>query len=485
MHTYRFINKQGQSQLFKWFWLPTLGHRSLVYDEAQKLSGKNGNFQRIDLYNNIELGNFPEWEFAVQLFPDDGTYMYQDFDLLIPTQVVPFEVNPPVKLGKLTLNRNPSNFFAEPESISFAPSNVVEGVSFVPDPLLQWRLMAYDDTSTHRHNSPNGYLLPINKAIAPIYNNYRDGYMQPIIFEGSSISSPDGIGGVVGAGVNATLAYTGSAGNSAGAGPIGRYAAVYDWFGQARTFWGTLDQYAQQHTIDAYRFELGNVANTSVAQIYVDNILNNIDNCLARRVAQGIGVNPPPIGSGPRTNLTNSTTPYPSQYPLNPSMEPNKTNVGLAIAVVANDTLLSPSDLTAIMPLLSSQKVSLTIVAPHIGPLKSGLNATASYITASSVFYDAILIGSLASNTTGPLTLDADAQGFVMEAYQHGKALGALGSSGNGVLAGLGLTTDTTAGLFWGDAAQVTNDVLSALSGPVRFPWRFPTDDVIAMCGSA
>jgi catalase len=145
VHTYRFINAQGQSTLFKWYWLPTLGLRSLVYDEAQILVGKNGNFERVDLYENIANGIYPEWEFAVQMFPDDGSYTWQGYDLLVPTQVIPFEVLPPIKLGKLTLNRNFDNFFAEPEAISFAPSNVVQGVTFVPDPLLQWRLMSYDE----------------------------------------------------------------------------------------------------------------------------------------------------------------------------------------------------------------------------------------------------------------------------------------------------------------------------------------------------
>lgn len=173
-----------------------LGLRSLVYDETQKLQGKNNNFIRIDMYNNIAAGIYPEWEFAVQLFPDDGTYMYQGYDLIIPTVIVPFEVNPPIQLGKLTLNRNPTNFFAEPESVSFAPSNVVDGVTFVPDPLLQWRLMAYDDTTTHRHGSPNGYTLPVNRPIAPFNNNYRDGYMQPYLYEGDSTSTPNDIGGV-------------------------------------------------------------------------------------------------------------------------------------------------------------------------------------------------------------------------------------------------------------------------------------------------
>ncbi|KAJ9605449.1 hypothetical protein H2200_010106 [Cladophialophora chaetospira] len=491
VHTYRFINAQGRSQLFKWYWLPQLGHRSLVYDEALKLVGKNGNFHRVDLYSNIKAGNFPQWDFAVQLFPDDGTYMYNGIDLLIPTQIVPFEMNPPVRLGKLTLNRNPNNFFAEPESISFAPSNVVAGVSFVPDPLLQWRLMAYDDTATHRHNSANGYLLPINKAIAPINNNYRDGYMQPLIFTGESTSTPDGIGGVVESGTNATIAYTGTTSTSVGTGTIGRYAAVYDWFGQARYLWGTLDVYAQQHLVDAYRFELGNVANTSVTQVYIDNILNPIDNCLARRVAYGLGATIPAMGSGPRTNITNSTTPFPSIFPINPGVEPNKSLVGLSVAVIANDTLFSTADFDAMAPLLSAQNITLTVVGPHFGMLNTGVNATSSYVTASSVFFDAVFVGSVGSNTsassnnstTGALGLDMNAMGFVMEAYSHGKAIGALGSSGAAILRGMGLDFTPSLGLYSGDASQVTQNVLAALRGPVRFPQRFPTDDVSTICG--
>ena len=484
VHTYRFINAQGQSTLFKWFWIPALGHRSLVYDEVTKIQGKNNNFQRVDLYNNIAAGIYPEWDFAVQTFPDDGTYMYKGYDLLIPTVIIPDEVNPPIRLGKLTLNRNPSNFFAEPESISFAPSNVVQGVSFVPDPLLQWRLMSYDDTSTHRHNSPNGYLLPINRAISPINNNFRDGYMQPLIFQGPSISTPNNIGGVVEPGPNATLAYTASGGEQAGSGPIGRYdSGIFDWFGQARVFWGSLDVYARQHTVDAYRFELGNVANTSVVQNYIDNTLNNIDNCLARRVAYGVGAQMPPGGAS--TNITNSTTPYPSLYPLTVQMEPNKSNAGLSVAVIANDTLFSESDMNAMMSLLASQQVSLTVVAPHLGALQSGVNATASYITTSSIFYDAVFIGSVdsGSNSTGSFMLDPNGQAFIMEAYSHGKAIGALGGSGTGFMQGLGLAVNASSGLFAGDPAQVTAYVLDALSGPVRFPWRFPTDDLSVICG--
>lgn len=408
--------------------------------------------------------------------------MYNGYDLLISTQIVPFEVNPPIRLGKFTLNRNPSNFFGEPESISFAVSNVVDGISLVPDSLLQWRLMSYDDTATLRHNSPNGYLLPINKAIAAVSNNYRDGHMQPLIFQMPSISTPNGIGGVQEPGADTTLQYTNAAGEQGGSGPIGCYAASYDWFGQARTFWGSLDVYAQQHTVDAYRFELGNVANMSVVQVYIDNILNKIDNCLARRVAFGVGAQMPE--SGANTSMDNGTASYPSLYPLAVQIEPNKSNAGLTVAVLANDTMLSESDTAAMMPLLSSQQISFAVVAPHLGPLASGINATASYITTSSIFYDAMLIGSLqsGSNSTGPLVLEANAQAFGMEAYSHGKAVGALGISGRAVLQGLGQNVNETAGLNAGNPAQVTTSILDALSGPVRFPVRFPTDDLSSIC---
>ena len=385
VHTYRFINAQGQSQLFKWYWMPVLGHRSLVYDEVTTLQGKNNNFQRIDLFENIANGNFPEWDFAVQLFPDDGTYMFQDYDLIEPTQIIPFELVPPMKLGRLTLNRNPTNFFAEPESISFAPSNVVDGVTFVPDPLLQWRLMSYDDTATHRHNSVNGYTLPVNRPIAPVYNNYRDGYMQPALFPGESNASPNNIGGVLPASPIQALAYSPSNGQMAGTGNIGRYRKVnYDWAGQARTFWATLDQYAQQHVVDGYRFELGHVADANVTARYINTILNAIDNCLARRVAYGIGAPMPAVGSGP-VSAPGSNTSYPSIYPIGPGVEPNKSNAGLSVAVIADNNLFTISDFNIMKPMLFQQQMSVDIVASHVGNLSSGVSATSSYVLTNEV----------------------------------------------------------------------------------------------------
>lgn len=338
---------------------------------------------------------------------------------------------------------------------------------------------SYDDTSTHRHNSPNGATLPVNRPIAPVNNNYRDGYMQPFIYEGESISTPNNLGGVQEPGPNATLEYT-TNGEMAGRGPIGRYAPYFDWWGQAQLLWGTMDKYAQQHTVDGYRFELGNVANASTAQSFIDMTLNNIDNCLARRVAWGIGATMPAVGSGPRSNITNSTTPYPSLFPINPGQEPHKSNAGLQVALIANGTLGTMADVQAMMPMLMAEEVSLEVVGPRIGMLKTGVMANASFTTTSDVFYDAVFIGAEtgSSNGTG---LDMNSYAFVMEAYSHGKAIGALGSSGSMILKSLGI--DGMAGVYSGAAAMVTREVLNALSGPVRFPQRFPTDDIKALCG--
>jgi hypothetical protein len=151
--------------------------------------------------------------------------------------------------------------------------------------------------------------------------------MQQYIYEGDSISTPNDIGGVQEPSQNATLAYT-TGNESAGSGPIGRYASgVYDWFGQAYTFWNSMDKYAQQHTVDGYRFELGNVGEPPVVQRFIDDTLNSIDNCLARRVAYGVGATMPAVGSGPMTNTSSNSSQYPSLYPLNTNSEPDKSLV--------------------------------------------------------------------------------------------------------------------------------------------------------------
>jgi catalase len=240
-----------------------------------------------------------------------------------------------------------------------------------------------------------------------------------------------------------------------------------------------MDMYAQQHTVDGYRFELGNVANMSVVQNFIDVQLNSIDNCLARRVAYGVGATMPAMQSNNST--ANGTTPtYASLYELN-EQSMNKSNAGLSVAVLANDTVFSEADMTAMMPILQSQQVSLAVVGPYMGTLQTGVNATANYITSSSVLYDAVFIGD-----TNGTDLSSDAMAFVMQAYKHGKPIGALGSNGDMVFMSMGLGgMNASLGLYAGDAGTVTQSSLRGLSFPSRFFNRFPIDDVETICGSA
>ncbi|KUJ06328.1 heme-dependent catalase, partial [Mollisia scopiformis] len=411
--TYRFINAEGATTLFKWYFIPKLGYRSNVADEMSKIAGKMPQFQRADLYNNIEAGRFPEYDLKVQLFPDNDAFMYKNYDLLDPTIVVPFEENPPITLGTMTLNRNPTNYFAETEQVAFSPANVVTGISFVPDPVISWRLLAYDETHHYRHGSENFVEMGVNSPIVPVNNNFRDGLMQMYIYEGNSASTPNGIGGVYEASGPTAYGY----GNQNFNGRIGRYEFNNDPYMQAAIFFNSQDNYSQQHTVDGYRFEVGLVADQNVKINFVNKVLNSIDNCLARRVAYGLGI---PLPAAQEGTANVSGVMYPSQYPLQYTTP--QPVVGLSVGIVTDSAGPSTSDLAAIQQVFDGQQLLFDIIAPHQGPLTRGVSATQSYITSSSVFFDAVII--VGNNTSLP-----DLQAFIQEAYTHGKPIGALGGT--------------------------------------------------------
>jgi len=425
---------------------------------------KDPNFQRKDLYNSIAAGLFPQYDLMVQLFPDDDSYIYKGYDLLDPTIVVPFEQNPPVLLGTMTLNRNPTNYFAETENIAFSPSNVVTGISFVPDPVISWRLLAYDETHPYRHGSENFVQLPVNQPIVPINNNFRDGLMQSTIFEGNSASTPNGIGGIVEASGPQAYGY----GNQNFNGLIGRYEFHDDVYTQAAIFFNTMSPYSQQHTVDAYRQEVGLVADMAVKTNFVNKVLNNVDNCLARRVAYGIGV---PLPAAQRTSGRAQLPKYPSQSPLD-TLAPQPVT-GLSVGIITDDNGLSVADLAAIEAVFKPLDLFYEVVAPHQGVLTSGVTASASYYTTSDVFYDAIIVAG-----STQLTINT---GFVQEAYGHDKPIGALRSASS-TLASLKFSSNV--GVFSGMSASVlATAVASAIAKPGRYPQRQPLDDLKAMCG--
>jgi catalase len=193
IHTFRFINAAGKACFVKFHWKPLLGMHSVAWDEAQKISGKNSDFHRQDLWEAIEAGAFPEWEFGVQIVPEEDEHKYP-FDLLDPTKLIPEELVPVLRIGKMTLNRNVDNFFAETEQVAFHPGHLVPGIDFTNDPLLQGRLFSYTDTQLSRLGSPNFHEIPINRSVNPIHNNQRDGHMRQQINVGKSSYHPNSTG---------------------------------------------------------------------------------------------------------------------------------------------------------------------------------------------------------------------------------------------------------------------------------------------------
>ncbi|RZM07978.1 MAG: catalase, partial [Pedobacter sp.] len=193
VHTFRLVNAQGKSSFVKFHWKPLLGVHSVAWDEAQNISGKDPDFHRRDLWDAIESGAFPEWELGIQVVPEEDEHKFE-FDLLDPTKLIPEELVPVQRVGKMTLNRNPDNFFSETEQVAFHVGHVVPGIDFTNDPLLQGRLFSYTDTQLLRLGGPNFHEIPINRPVVPVTNNQRDGHMRQTINRGKSSYGPNTVG---------------------------------------------------------------------------------------------------------------------------------------------------------------------------------------------------------------------------------------------------------------------------------------------------
>jgi catalase len=266
VHTFRFVNARGDSTFFKWHLKPVLGMKSVLWDEAQRISGADPDFHRRDLWEAIDSGSFPEWQVGVQLIPEEDEHKF-DFDLLDPTKLVPEELVPVTPIGRLILDRNPDNFFAEVEQVAFHTGHVVPGIDFTNDPLLQGRLFSYTDTQLIRLGGPNFHEIPINRPISPLHNNQRDGFMRQTINRGQTSYDPNALGG--GDPRQATMAEGGFASfaERIDAAKIrARSRSFTDHFTQAAMFFHSQAEIEQRHIINALRFELGKCASQAVRE---------------------------------------------------------------------------------------------------------------------------------------------------------------------------------------------------------------------------
>lgn len=420
VHTFRFVNGAGEGTFVKFHWTPKLGVHSLIWDECQKVAGKDPDFNRRDLWDAIEAGQYPEWELGVQLVAESNEFNF-DFDLLDATKIIPEEQVPVRPVGKMVLNRNPDNFFAETEQVAFCTANVVPGIDFTNDPLLQFRNFSYLDTQLIRLGGPNFAQLPVNRPIADVRNNQHDGYGQQAIPQGKSSYYKNSLGGGCPALADAEVFrhYTEKVDGQ----KIRRRAASFeDHYSQARMFFKSMSEPEAEHIIAAYAFELGKCETIEIRSRVVDQ-LNRIDHGLARQVAQQLGL------------------PVPDEQPVDDKMAPSaalsQLNTGdggietRKIAVLAADGV----DVTGVERFIEAMRrrgAIVEVLAPVAGGSLAGgsggqLAVDRAITTMASVLYDAVVVpcGPDAMQT---LSKDGYAMHFITEAYKHLKAIGAFGA---------------------------------------------------------
>lgn len=437
VHTFKFINEEGKMHFVKFHFKPKLGVHSVAWDEATKISGKDSDFHRRDLWEAIENGAFPEWDFGVQIIPEEDEHKF-DFDLLDPTKLVPEEEVPVELVGTLALNRNPDNFFAETEQIAFHPGHLVPGIDFTNDPLLQGRLFSYTDTQLSRLGSPNFHEIPINKSINTVHNNQRDGHMRQQIMKGKVSYEPNSMGG--GCPFQAMMKDGGFASQEErvdGKKIRARSQSFVDHYSQAKLFYNSQSGPEKTHLQNALIFELSKVTIPAIRERVVGQ-LNFINKELAAAVAKKVGVNVTVLEQ-PNGSIPADADPKSLQ---SPEKEPStKSSDALSMKNTVKDTIKSriigfmiedgvhAQDVNALKSKLEQEGAVVQIIAGSLAAVKAddgtSFEPKHSLTSTASVCFDALYIGSgkqsaenLMNEDNKPGTLL-----FINEAYKHCKAI--------------------------------------------------------------
>jgi catalase len=430
VHTFRLIDKKGKSSLAKFHWKPVAGVHSLVWEEAQIAAGCDPDFHRRDMADGIEAGAFLEYELGVQVMPDDGSDSYEGIDLLDPTKIVPEEMVPVQLIGKLTLNRNPTNYFAETEQVAFHTGNLVPGIEPTNDPLMQARLFSYLDTQLTRLGGPNFTQLPINRPHCPVNDMLRDGMHQTAIHTGQAPYRPNSVDD------GEPLVADAEQGGYVQTprlvdGPTVRAqpASFDDHFTQAAMFYRSLSYLEQVHVIEAFTFELGKCYEQTIKERQLE-VLANVDAELCKQVAIGLGL-PAPKGKPPQDVFVSSA--------LSQIVDVPGPIDGRKIGIIAG----AGSDLAGVAKLVTAiERLGATplVTAPFGGVLKSGRRSVIverTLLTARSIEYDAVVVaaGTAPSNDIKLVVL-------LQEAFRHCKPLGAWGD-GTSALEAAGIDVDS------------------------------------------
>jgi catalase len=435
VHTFRFINEQGKARFVKFHWKPIYGTHSLVWDEAQKLGGKDPDWLRRDLWESIERGDYPEFELGVQIIEEEDEFKF-DFDLLDPTKLIPEELVPVMRIGKMVLNRNPDNFFSETEQVAFHPGNVVPGIDFTNDPLLQGRLFSYLDTQLIRLGGPNFHELPINRPIVPVHNNQQDGFSRQTIKKGVVNYFPNSLGdGNPRPAPEEEGGYVHYQEKVDGRKIRERSESFSDHYSQARLFWNSQSEPEKRHLIEAIHFELGKVEDMQVRQRMIDHFAN-IDMDLAMKAAEGIGISGPKGKGGWYRDGQELKRTGPSKKPaierseaLSMEITPKDTIKGRMVAILAAEGVDTEA-LSRVEQALTGAGAHMEVISKNKGLLNGAngqeVNADKNYVTTGSIMYDAVFVPG-GKQSVDKLKTQGEALHFVNEAFKHCKTIAAIG----------------------------------------------------------
>ena len=435
VHTFRLINAAGESRFCKFHWSPVQGTHSLVWDEAAKIIGADPDFHRRDLWEAIEAGEFPEWELGLQVFTEEQAQEFE-FDVLDATKLVPEEMVPLIAVGKMVLDRNPDNFFAETEQVAFCTAHVVPGIDFSNDPLLQGRIHSYLDTQISRLGGPNFHEIPINAPIAPVHNNQREGMHRQAIHRGRVNYEPNSLGG--GCPFQAGMqGFTSFPERVAEDKVRGKPELFADHYSQARLFWNSQTAPEQAHIAAAFRFELTRVQTPAVRERVVATLVN-VDPLLAATVARGLGIEVPaalPLATD---------RPIPAIAPsaaLSLLARPGNTGIHtrkVAILVAAG---VDGAGVRAIYASLLADGAVPRLVGAQLGKVKTAdngaLDVEISLEAGPSVLYDAVVVPD-GKRAVDAISANANALDFVRQQYRHCKPIMVVGA-GAALLAAAGV----------------------------------------------
>lgn len=438
VHTFRLINAEGKAHFVKFHWTPKQGLSALVWDEAQKLAGKDPDFHRRDLYEAIEQGVYPEWELGVQIVEEQDEMKF-DFDLLDPTKIIPEELVPVTPIGRFILNRNVDNFFAETEQVAFCPGHIVPGIDFTNDPLLQARLFSYTDTQLSRLGGPNFHQIPINKPVCPFHNNQRDGIHQHTIHKGQASYQPNSID------QNWPVETPPAAQNGgfesyyekvSGQKIRERSESFSDYFSQPRLYYKSLAPHEQKHVVDAYTFELSKVKRKHIRERQVQQILANIDLDLARQVGANLGIEVPDLSLDFKPQAVEKSA------KLSMLAFPPADIQGRKIAVLIHN-LVESEALETIKNWAIKEGAIVHLLAPSLAPVKDHkdnvIMADGMQMSEPSIAYDAVILPD--GDNLNAVMQDGVTRHYVLEAYKHLKPIVFLGNKSD-LLEPLGLVAD-------------------------------------------